>query len=189
MEVVDIANTFIISRNSWITIFCTSKKALTAITHTSICQKYQDLVNLIYKQTKQLHRQNGHYIRRIWVPIHFGVLENEKTHRSARKRVEKSWKLNEQWSLLAFIWKNVDDICSNVVFQWYEMEVRTRKTSHHGYYIPWIREGIIVVLEKAPKRYATQFYQLIIRHGAVRDYLARIRVIKTPHCWWSGQVD
>ncbi len=50
-----------------------------------------------------------------------------------------------------------------------------------------IKEGISVVLGKAPKNYAARFYQLKVGHGAVGTYLARIGVIGAPGCWWCRE--
>ena len=38
------------------------------------------------------------------------------------------------------------------------------------------------------KNTASRFYQLKVGRGAVGTYLARIRVIKAPDCWWCKEV-
>ncbi len=178
---LDIANTSAIGSDVPVTIFCDSQKALIAIARPSICQKYRFLRDLIYKRTEDLHR-NGHHIKFILVLGHPEILGNEKAHVVARKRAEKGGKLIERWSLLAYIRKNVDEICSRAVAQWHETEVRERETSRCGDYILRTREYISVILGKAPKKYAARFYPLEVGQGAVGNYLARIGVIETPQC-------
>lgn len=47
--------------------------------------------------------------------------------------------------------------------------------------------GISFTLGNAPKKYALQYYQFKVGHGAVGTFLVRIGVIKTPKCWWCGR--
>ena len=88
---------------------------------------------------------------------------------------------------MAYIRKNVDEMRSRAVAQWHETEIRERKISRRGYYIPRTKEGISLVLGNAPKKYASRFYQLKVGHGAVGTYLARIGVIEAPDCWWCKE--
>ncbi len=129
------------------------------------CQEYRLLRDLIYKRTEDLHR-NGHHIKLIWVPGHSGILGNEKAHIVARNRAGK----------------NVNEIRSRAIAQWHETEIRERETSRRGYYVPRTKEGISLVLGKAPNKYAARFYQLKLGHGAVGTHLARIGVIEAPDC-------
>ena len=88
--------------------------------------------------------------------------------------------------MLAYIRKNIDEIRSKAIAHWHETEVCEREASCHGYYISQIRENISMILGKAPKKYAARFYQLKVGHGAVRNYLAKIRVIETRQYWRCG---
>ena len=40
---------------------------------------------------------------------------------------------------------------------------------------------------KRPKKYASRYYQLKVGHGAVGTFLARIKVIESPECWWCKE--
>ena len=152
-EALDIANKSGIGSDIPVTIFCDSQKALNTIARPSTCQEYRFLRDLIYKRTEEL-QSNGHHIKFIWVPGHSGILGNEKAHIVARNRAGKGEKLTERWSSLAYVRKNVDEIRSRAIAQWHETEIRERETSRRGYYIPRTKEGISVVLGKAPKKYA-----------------------------------
>ena len=88
---------------------------------------------------------------------------------------------------MAYIRKNVDEIWSKAIAHWHETEIRGREISRRGYYTPRTKEGISSVLENAPKKYASRFYQLKVGHGAVGTYLTRIGVIEAPDCWWCKE--
>lgn len=90
---------------------------------------------------------------------------------------------------MAYIRKNVDEMRSRAVAQWHETEIREREISRRGYYIPRRKEGISLVLGNASKKYASRYYQLKVRHGAVGTFLASIGVIETPECWWCGALE
>lgn len=107
LEALDIANQTGISRNIPIKIFCDSQKALNAIAHLSTCQEYRFLRGLTYQRTEKL-QNNGHHTTFLWVPVHSGILGNEKADLVARNRAEKGGRLTERWSSLAYIRKNVD---------------------------------------------------------------------------------
>lgn len=74
----------------------------------------------------------------------------------------------------------MDEIQSQAMTQWHETEIRERKISRHGYYIPWTERDISLVLGNAFKKYALQYYQLKEGHGAITTFLTRIEVIETP---------
>ena len=66
--------------------------------------------------------------------------------------------------------------------KWHRTEIQNRETSCRGYYIPLTKEGISLILGNISKKYALQYYQLKVGHGAVETFLARIGVIKSPEC-------
>ena len=183
---LDIASKMGIGCDIPVMIFCDSQKALNTIVRPSIYHEYRFVRDLIYKRIEEL-QSNGHPIKLLWVPGHSGILGNEKAHIVARNRAEKGGKLIERWSSLAYIRKNVDEIRSKAVAQWHETEIHKREISRRGYYIPRTKESISLALGKAPKKYASRFYQLKVGHGAVGTYLARIGVIEAPNCWWCTE--
>ncbi len=67
---------------------------------------------------------------------------------------------------------------------WHKMAIQDRETSRCGCHIPWTKRDIGLILGSAPKEYASRYYQLKVGHDAVGTYLARIKVIETPKCWW-----
>ena len=75
---------------------------------------------------------------------------------------------------------------SNGITRWHSTETEDREISRRGYYIPRIQKGISAILGSAPKKYASRYYQLKVRHGAVGTFLARIGIIETSECWWCG---
>ena len=182
LEALDIAHKTATVRNIQITIFSDSQKALKAIALPSAYQEYRFLRSLIYQKTEKL-QSNGHHTTFFWVPGHSGILGNEKADLAAKNRAEKGGRLTERWSSLAYIRKNVDEVRSRAVAWRHETEIRERKMSRRGYYIPRTEEGISLVLGNPPKKYASRFYQLKVGHGAVGTYLARIGVIEAPDCW------
>ena len=42
------------------------------------------------------------------------------------------------------------------------------------------------VLGNTAKKYASRFLQLKVGHSAVGIYLAKIRIVESPQCWWCG---
>ena len=53
------------------------------------------------------------------------------------------------------------------------------------FYVPNTKGGIGLLLGKTLKKYAIRYYQLKVGHKIIGNFLARIRAIKTPECWWS----
>ncbi len=76
-----------------------------------------------------------------------------------------------------------------VKIKWHQTQTHERETSCRGFYIPWKKNGINPTLGSAPKKDASRFYQLKVGHGAVGTFLARIKVIETPECWWCGTAE
>ncbi len=150
LEALDIAHKTANTRNIPVTIFCGSQKALNAIALPSACQEHRFLRSLIYQRTEKL-QSNGHHTTYFWVPGHSGIFGNEKADLAAKNRAEKGGMLTERWSSLAYIRKNVDEVRSRAVAQWHETEIRERKISRRGCYIPRTKEGISLVLGNAPK--------------------------------------
>lgn len=45
------------------------------------------------------------------------------------------------------------------------------------------------MLGQAPNRYASNFFQLKVGHGAVGVFLERIAVTETAECWWCQKAE
>ena len=152
-----------------ITIFSDSQKALRAIALPFTSQENRFLRSLVYQKTEILQR-TGHPFIFQWVPGHSGLIGNEKPNLSARNRAERGGKLTERWSSLAYIKRNVCEIRSRELVRWHETETQERKISRCGLYIPRTTEGISPALGKAPKKYASRYYQLKVGHGALGTF-------------------
>ena len=100
----------------------------------------------------------------------------------AKHIVERGGKQAERWSLLAHIQQNLTKIQSEKLTKWHKVRTQERKNSQRGYYLPWKKAGINPTLANAPKKYASWYYQLKVRHGAVGSFLVKIGVIETPEC-------
>lgn len=64
-----------------------------------------------------------------------------------------------------YIRRNVDEIQSKTIAYWHKTEIRERRISRLGYYIPLTKECISMILGIAPQEFAARFYQLQIGHG------------------------
>ena len=69
---------------------------------------------------------------------------------------------------------------------WHLLKTQEREDSRRGFYISRAKFGIGPTLEKVPKKYAALYYQLKIGYGAVGMFLAKIRAIENPNCWWCN---
>ena len=67
---------------------------------------------------------------------------------------------------------------SQELANWHEKKKQEKKNNRHGYYIPW-KEGINSTLTNASKKYSLQYYQLKVRHDAIRTYLAKIGLLRS----------
>ena len=119
-------------RDTPITIFCNSQKALKTIQHPP---NHQENRFLIYQKTVEL-QANGHSIAIRWVPSHSGFLENEKVDFTAKARAERGGRPLERWSSLAYIKKSLIDIRHKETTKWHETKMNEREASCCGYYIP-----------------------------------------------------
>ena len=123
-------------------------------------------------------QKNGHPIVLWWVPAHLGLMGNKKANLAARNRAQRRKKQAERLSSLAYIKMNQIHARSTELTRWHKRKTQEREASHCGHYIPWTKNNINPVLENAPKKYASQYYQLKVGHGAVRTFLAKIGVIE-----------
>ena len=171
-----------------ITIFSDSQKALKAIALPFTSYENRFLRCQVYQKTEELQR-TGHPITFRWIPGHSGLTGNEKANLTARNRAERGGKLTERWSSLAYVKRNISEIRSRDLIKWHETEIQNREASRRGFYIPRTTECISLALGRAPKKYASRYYQLKVGHGAVGTFLVRIRVIETPECWWCGATE
>ncbi len=171
------------ANNTLITIFCDSQKALTAIRQPPSQKENRFLRGQIYYKAENLMRDR-HIVVCRWIPGHAGLTRNEKADLAAKNKAEKEGKQAERWSSLTYIKKNLAQVRST---KWHERKIQEREASRRSFYIPWTKAEINQVLGNAPKKYAARYYQLKVGHGAIGIYLARIRKIETPECWWCRE--
>lgn len=103
-----------------------------------------------------------------------GLEGNEKANLAAKNKADKGGRQAERWSSLIHTKKNLADVRSMEISRWHEKMIQERGVSRRGFYIPWTKAEIQLLLGNAPKRYAARFYQLKVGHGAIRTYLVRI---------------
>ena len=172
-------------RNTLLTIFCDSQKALMTIRQPPSQKENRFLRAQIYCKAEKL-KTNGHVVVCRWAPGHTGLIGNEKADLAARNKAEKGGRQAERWSSLAYIKKSLDKVRSTEITRWHEKNIQEREVSRRGFYIPWTK-GVHPVLGNAAKKYAARFYQLKVGHGAVGVYLARIGKLESPQCWWCRE--
>lgn len=136
---------------------CNSQKVLGAIALFFISQEDRFLRGHVYQEMEEL-QQIGHPITFQWVSGHFGLIGNEKADLSARNRAEKSGKLTERWSSLAYIRRNITEMKMRYLTKWHERETQDREASRCGYYVTQTKRGISLTLENVPKKYALRYY-------------------------------
>ena len=68
------------------------------------------------------------------------------------------------------------------MIKWHELKIQERENSRRGYCIPQKKEGINPILAKAPKKYASRYYELKVGHGAIGNFLTRTGVKESPEC-------
>lgn len=74
-------------------------------------------------------------------------------------------------------------------FSCHQVRNEERGARSRSYYGPRIKSGISPIIDQAPKRYASRFFQLKVMHGAVGVFLERIGLMETAKCCWFGQAD
>lgn len=66
--------------------------------------------------------------------------------------------------------------------KWHETKRDEREASQQGFYFPRLKTGMNELLGIISKKYASHYFQLKIRHGAIDTFLARIGIIEIPKC-------
>lgn len=125
----------------------------------------------------------GHPIVCRWTPSYFDLEKNKKANLKAKNKAEKSGKQAERWSLLAYIKGNLAQARYIELIKWHEVKTKDKEISRHCFYISWTKTKINPILQNAPKKYISQYYQLKVGYAAVGTYLTKIRMIKTSECW------
>ena len=93
------------------------------------------------------------------------------------------------WSSLTHIHRKINEAQKSEIQSWHKTRNEERERRHRSYYTPRLKPGIDSVLGKAPKKYASRFFQLKVGHGAVGLFSERIGVVETAECWWSRQAE
>ena len=73
--------------------------------------------------------------------------------------------------------------------KWHKTEISERETSQQGFYFPRLKTCMDKLLGSTPKRYASRYFQLKSGQGAIGTFLVKIKVTKTPKCWWCGEAE
>lgn len=105
----------------------------------------------MYQKTEEL-QWTGQPVTFQWIPVHSGLIGNEKANLLARNKAEKGGKLTERWSSLAYIRINVYETRLRDLTKWHETETQDREASRRGYYVPRTKEGISWALGSASKK-------------------------------------
>ena len=186
LKALEVALKVLGKKEAPVTIFCNSQKVVRTIQSTTSCNESQFLRNLINHKAGKL-QCDGYLIAIRWIPSHSRLKGNKKADLAAKTYTQRRERQAEKWSSLAYIKKNLNGIRAKEFGKWYQTQTEKRKASCRDFYVPYTKNGINSTLENAPKKYASWFYQLKVGHAAVETFLARIRVIKAPKCWWCGE--
>lgn len=136
-----------------------------------------------------------------WIPSHTSLTGSEKADHPAKHKPE-SGKQAERWSSCAAIGDRTKMTARIGCQEWTQLkftyvypeesDARTiprtdqvaqdkdteRENSRRSYYIPRTKEAINPTLVNAPKKYASQYYQLKVGHGAIGTYFTQIGVYR-----------
>ena len=170
-----------------ITIFSDSQTALREL-QSSRNNTGQALKIQIYGQARQLLNQGGDVTIR-WIPGHKEIEGNERADRAAKDAAANGRSQTARWSSLAHVNRKINEARKSDILSWHNTRNEERERQNRSYYTPRLKSGIDPVLGKAPKKYASRFFQLKVGHGAVGVFLKRIGVVETAECWWCGQAE
>ena len=165
-----------------ITVFTDSKAALTKIQENGRKSAIKDF---LYQRATELV-QSGHVVVFQWVPGHSKIEENERADLAAKEVAYRGGKETECWSSLAHVRTELKRTTLDELSTWHLLKTQEREVISWGFYISRAKFGIDPTLGKAPKKYAAQYYQLKIGHGAVGMFLAKIGAIESPKFWWCN---
>ncbi len=99
---------------------------------SSIYKEQSFLKDFIYQRISKLQSKR-HYTTFCLFSGHSGIFGNKKVDRAAKNTAEKSGKITELLSSLAYIRKNVEKVQSRAVAQWHETEIRKREICRCGF--------------------------------------------------------
>lgn len=99
---------------------------------SSIYKEQSFLKDFIYQRILKLQSKRHHTTFCLFSG-HSGIFGNKKVDRAAKNTAEKSGKITELLSSLAYIRKNVEKVQSRAVAQWHETEIRKREIRRRGF--------------------------------------------------------
>lgn len=169
-----------------ITVYSDAQLAIRQLQATN--KEGQALITQITKQARQLQNNGGEVIVR-WIASHSGIEGNERADKTAKEAGADSRTQAIRWSTLNHIKQKIIEAKNLEIYSWHRDRNNIRERKTQSYYVPRLKPGIHPVLGRAPKKYASRFFQLKVGHGAVGVFLERIGVAETAECWWCQQAE
>lgn len=113
-----------------------------------------------------------------------GLIPTKNQPSSAQPRQKPLSRLRE---IIAHVRKKIIEAKNAEIYSWHQDRNVTRERRNQTFYVPRLKFGIHHVLGRAPKKYASRFFQLKVGHAAIGVFLERIGVAETAECWWCQQ--
>lgn len=170
-----------------ITVYSDSQLAIKQLQATNN-KEGQALISQIATQVRQL-RSNGGEVIVQWIPSHSGIEGNERADKAAKEAAADTRTQVVRWSSLTHVKKKIIEAKNSEMYSWRQDRNETRERRNQTYYVPRLKFGVHPVLGRAPKKYASRFFQLKVGHAAIGVFFERIGVAETAESWWCQQAE
>ena len=168
-------------------IFCDAQTAINKLAKMD-SSTGQALKIQIYQKADQLI-QRGHSISVLWVLGHNGLKRNKRADKATKKAATEQQIRTAKWASLNYIKRQITDEKKAQICSWHEQKTKERESSRRGHYIPRLKTQIHPLLGWTRKFYASRFYQLKVRHGAMGTFFEQIGAAESATCWWCGEAE
>ena len=162
-----------------ITVFTDSREVLTTTQQSFPRPSSPYLRRLIHQRALDL-KNNGRSVTIRWIPSHVGLVGHDRANQSVKDRARKGGKPIEQSSSLTHIRKRLVESRFSELAKWHVAKGSKREASRRGFYIPRLKTGMDELLGSTPKRYASQYLQLKVEHGAIGTVPGQNRGNRNP---------